>query len=63
MNQQENTLLFLISRYWVPPHTLQYSKVRGGAHYHSSVGICENGYPFAHIPTVKCEDGPIIIYQ
>ena len=45
--------------------------------YHLLVGIYENGYPLAHIPTDKlymvytialsstgkCDDGPIIIYM
>ena len=38
-------LYLLINDTWAP--------LRGGAHYHLSVGTCENEYPFAHIPTNK----------
>ena len=43
----------LLVSIWAPLRTFQGCKVRGGAHYHLSVSICENAYPFAHIPTTK----------
>ena len=38
---------------WAHRCTLQYCKVPWCGLYHLLVGICENGYPLAHIPTDK----------
>ena len=46
-------IYLLINDTWSHRCTLQYCKVRWCGLYHLLVGICENGYPLAHIPTGK----------
>ena len=48
------TFIYLvINDSWAHRCTLQYCKVRWCGLYYLLVGICENGYPLAHIPTDK----------
>ena len=69
-------IYLLINNTWSHCCTLQYCKVRWCGLYHLLLGICENGYPLAHIPTdkwysvytiavyntVKCDGVGCIIY-
>ena len=46
--------IYLVINYtWAHRCTLQYCKVQWYGLYHLLVGICENGYPLAHMPTDK----------